>query len=168
MRFLYGNSFFSCIHNEHHIGHLFHVFDAAQILLKFFHLVHQFRNFLLGKNFKNAVFLHFFQLFQACDSGFDGVEVRQHTTEPSLVYIVHAASVRFFTDAFLCLLLCADKKDLTAVRDTFANFSIRIVNLFYCFLKVDDVDAIAFREDVFRHFGVPSSCLVSEMHTCFQ
>ena len=44
---------------------------------------------------------------------------------------------------------------------------IRFNNLFNGFLKVDDVDTVSFCEDVLCHFGVPSSCLVSEVNTCF-
>jgi hypothetical protein len=43
-----------------------------------------------------------------------------------------------------------------------------IINHPYGLLKIDDIDTISLHIDVRSHFGVPSSCLVSEMHTCFQ
>ena len=38
----------------------------------------------------------------------------------------------------------------------------------YSLLKVNDINTISFGKDVRSHFGVPSSCLVSEMNACFK
>ena len=35
-------------------------------------------------------------------------------------------------------------------------------------LKVDDVNVVSGGVDVFRHFGVPAFCLVTEVHARFE
>ena len=60
------------------------------------------------------------------------------------------------------------EKDFAFFANKFSNCSISFVYLLNCFLKVDDVNAVSFCEDVTGHFWVPSSCLVTEVYTCFK
>ena len=61
-----------------------------------------------------------------------------------------------------------DKQNLAAVRRNVAREHISLVKLFNGFLKVDNVNSVAFGENVLCHFRVPASCLMSEMNTRFK
>ena len=168
MSFLNTDSFFFRIYYEDSIRDFLHVFDTAKVFLQFIHLFFQSDNFFFRQYIKSTVFLHSLDLFQTFDSALDGLEVCQHTTKPSFVYIVHSASLSFCLNSILSLFLCTNEKNGTAVSyDIFYCF-VSCVYHTYCFLQVDDVDTISLCVDVRSHFRVPSSCLMSEMNTCFQ
>ena len=94
MGLLYTDSLFFGVYNEDGVRQFLHILNAAQVLLQLLLLFFQRDYFFLRQNIKGSVFLHFLNLFQSCDSALDGLEVGQHTTQPSLVYIIHAAALR--------------------------------------------------------------------------
>ena len=108
------------------------------------------------------------ELLKSCDSSLDGLEVGHHTTQPSSVYIVSTCTGSLFLDGISSLLLGAYEENFAAVSSYFVNEVVSLVELSYGFLQVNDVDAVSLSEDIGSHLRVPSSCLVTEMYTCFE
>ena len=81
---------------------------------------------------------------------------------------MHAAAQSLVTDGLLSLLLGADEQDVAALSCNFLHVVVSLVQLLHGLLQIDDVDAVTLGEDVLRHFGVPSSGLVTEMDACFK
>ena len=96
-------------------GHLLHVLDTAKVLLQLIPLLLECDNFLLGQHIESSVLSHLLDCSQAGNTALDGLEVGQHTAEPSLVYIVHTAALCLGLDSILCLLLGTNKQDGAAV-----------------------------------------------------
>ena len=125
-------------------------------------------NFLLRQYVERAVFSLFFQRLQAFYAFFNRLEVGQHAAEPAFVYIELIAAFGFVFNGFLSLFFRADEKDLAAFSSQVAYEIVSFVHFLYGFLQVDDVDAVAFREDETSHFRVPAASLVTEVNACFQ
>ena len=168
MCFLYTDSFFLRIYDEDSVWQFLHVFDSAKVLLKLCPLFFDFDNFFLRKYFECSIFCHSLDVFQTFDTALDCLEVCKHSSKPSLVYIIHSATLSLSFDCILCLFLCSYEKNCTAFCSDVRNSLICIVNHSYRFLQVDDVDTISLCVDVWSHLRVPSSCLMSKMNTCFQ
>ncbi len=98
----------------------------------------------------------------------DGGPVGEHTAEPALGHIGHAAAAGFFGDSFLRLALGANKEDHAAIADGLAHQIVGGGQGFDRLLKVNDVDAIALGEDEGAHGGVPFVGAMTEMDTTFQ
>lgn len=102
------------------------------------------------------------------DTGLDGLEVGQHTAEPSFVDIEHASTGGFFLDCALGLFLRSNEENLTALG---RQFTQEVVAFFYFLdglLQVNDIDSVAFREDVRSHLRVPAASLMTEVYACFK
>src|SRR5690606_37692788 len=53
----------------------------------------------------------------------------------------------------------------------FSQGTNEIVSFFYfldCLLEINNIDPVTFGEDVFFHFGVPATSLMTEMYPCFK
>ena len=166
--FLDADVLLSRIYYEDHIRQLLHFLNTADILLQLLHLFLDLYNFLLGKYIEGSVCFHLLILLQSLNTGLDGLEVCQHTTQPSLVNEVHTAALSLCLDRILCLLLCTYKEDLAALSNSIKYCLVSLVHLYNGLLKIDDVDPVSLCVDVLRHLGVPTSCLVSEMNTCLE
>jgi hypothetical protein len=79
-----------------------------------------------------------------------------------------AATLGFFGDRFLGLALRAHKQYVLTLRGKFAHEAAGFAEHFEGFLQVDNVDAVAFPENVFLHFRVPASRLVTEVNAGLQ
>ena len=66
------------------------------------------------------------------------------------------------------LSLGADEENVLAAQDDIARESLRHLQLTQCLLEIDDVDAVALREDETTHLRVPAAGLVSEVDTRFE
>ena len=163
-----GISFFSRVNDEKSARKFLHFLNTAEVFFKFLDFKVKFNNFFLRKKIERAVLFHFAKLRKTLDTGLDSRKVGKHTAEPTGIYIVHADSLGFFLNGFLSLLFRSYEKNAVAGFSNVTNKHIRFFNLFNGLLKVYDVNAVSFGEDVFRHFGVPSSGLVSEVNTCFE
>jgi hypothetical protein len=168
MCFQNSNVFFAGINNKQSGRQFFHVFDAAQVFVQFFHLMTQAQNFFFRQHIKRPVFFHLFQLTQTGNSFLNRFEVGHHAAQPTLIHVELVAADRFFTHRFLCLFFRADKQNITAILCRFTDEIVGFIYLFNGFLQVDDVDAVAFGEDVLRHFGIPAAGLMTEVHAGFQ
>src|SRR5699024_1173896 len=124
--------------------------------------------FLLGKKVKGSVLRHLMELLKSGNSGLDGLEVCHHAAEPSCVYIMSVSSYSFLLDGVARLLLRTYKENLAAVCGNISYEHVSLIELLDCLLKVDDVNAVSFCENVGSHLRVPSSCLVSEVNACLK
>ena len=111
---------------------------------------------------------HGLDLFQTIDTALDGLEVGQHSAEPSLIYIVHSAALSLGLYSVLSLFLGTNEKDVSTLSSDIKYCLVCGVNHSYRFLKVDDVDAVSLGVDVGSHFGVPSSGLMTKMYAGFE
>ena len=156
------------IDNEQSAGQLLHVFDTAQVFFQFGHFMAQDDDFFLGQQIEGAFFFHFFQVMESLDPGLDGLEVGQHTAQPSFVHIEHAAAFSFFFDGSLSLLFGAYEQHGAALGSQFTQEAVAFFHLFHGLLQIDDVDPVPFGEDVGSHLGVPAAGLMTEVYACFQ
>ena len=168
MCFLDTDSLLLRIYNEDSVRDLLHLLDTAKVLLKLLPLFLQTDYFLLRKYIKCTILRHSLDLFESLNTSLDCLEVCQHTTEPSLVYIVHTATLCLSLDRILSLLLCTYKKNVTTVCNDILYCIVSCVYHSYRLLQIDNVDTITLCVNVLSHFRVPSSCLMSEVYTCFQ
>ena len=125
-------------------------------------------HFLLRQHFERAVLLHLLKRLEAVDTALDRLEVRHHAAEPTLVDIEHIRTQSLLTDCLLRLLLRTDEEDGLALLRNAAEEVVRLVHLAHRLLQVDDVDAVALREDVTCHLRIPAARLMPEVDTCLQ
>ena len=110
------------------------------------------------------MFFHFLEFFQAFDAGLDGLEVRQHATEPALRDVEHAAPLRHFDNDGPSLLLRTHEEDGLPFLDGRAHGFVRDFDLTERFLQIDDVDIVTLGEYELFHLRVPASGLVTEVN----
>ena len=156
------------VNDEQSSGKAFHVLNTADEFLQFLDFQLQLDDFFFGKQLKSAVLFHFAQLSQSVDSAGNGLEVCQHTAEPTSVDIVHTATLRLFPDGIAGLFLGSNEQNLAAVLRHVADEHVSFIQLFDGFLQVDDVNAVSFGENVRSHFRIPSSGLVTKVYASFQ
>ena len=168
MSFLHADSLLLRVYNKDRVRKTLHLFDTAQVLLQFLHLFSQSDDFLLRQYIKRTVFFHCLDLFQSLDTALDRLKVGQHAAQPSFVNVEHAAAFCFSHNSVLCLFLGSYKKNVSAVSRDVCHCLVSLVYFYYGFLQVNDIDTVSLGIDVLSHFRVPSSCLMSEMHACFQ
>src|SRR5690606_9908561 len=166
--FVHGDALLARVNDEHRVRQPLHLPDAAQVALQLLALVAQLHHFLLGQHVEGTVCFHLFQFLQAADARLDGLEVGEHAAQPALVDVIHAAALGLFADRRLRLLLRTVKQNRAARGRQFLHELVRLFNLAHGFLQVDDVNAVALREDVRSHLGVPAARLVAEVHARFE
>ena len=168
MCFLYTDSFLFRIYDEDSIWQLLHIFNSAKVLLQLIPFFFQLDNFFFRKYIECSVFSHSLDVFQTFDTALDCLEVCEHSSKPSLIYIIHSATLSLSLDCILCLLLCSYEKDRSAICCNIRYCLVCIVYHSYRLLQVDDIDTISFCVDIRSHLRIPSSCLMSKMNTGFQ
>src|SRR5699024_10793822 len=112
---LHTDSLFLRVNDEDRIRQSLHLFDPANVLLLLLPLFFQLDNFSLSKNIKCSVRSHCLDFFQTCHTALDGLEVCQHSAEPSLIYIEHTAALCLCLDSVLSLFLCSYEQDRAAL-----------------------------------------------------
>ena len=115
-----------------------------------------------------AIFDHGFHLLHSIDTQFDGSKVGQRTAEPPSIDIVCSATLCFFGDGCLNLLLGTDENDFSTIGYVISHRVIGLSKQIDRLLQVDDVNPFALCEDVARHLGVPLSCSMPEMYSRFE
>jgi hypothetical protein len=73
-----------------------------------------------------------------------------------------------FANGIAGLLLCPDKQHSFSAHRQIADEHIGVFEHSDGLLQVDDVDAVAFRKNIRRHFRVPTTGLVPEMDARFE
>ena len=124
----------------------------------------------LCEHLETAVFTHRFDVLHFVDRLLDGLVVRQKAAEPAVVDVVLPAAFRLFLDRFLRLAFCADEKDLLVgtLGQRFRNVIESVAEKLLRFLKVNNINAVAFAKDVFLHLRVPTADLVTKVNSCFE
>ena len=109
------------VDDEHRVGELGQVADAAQVALQLLQLPAEDERLLLGHGLEVARLLHALVLLHLLHPGADGAEVGEHPAQPALVDVGHAALAGVVGDGVLGLLLGADEQDRAAVGDHVAD-----------------------------------------------
>src|SRR6202035_1673102 len=156
------------IDHEHGVRQLRHILDTLEILKEVLHFTLKARFFFLGKLVHAAIFAHGLQQLQTLDGFLQRGPVGQRATQPAVVHEKCAAALGLFGGRFLGLALGAHKKNVSALRGKFANEAARFAEHFQRLLQIDNVNAVAFPEDVLLHFRIPASCLVTEVNSGLQ
>src|ERR1700730_16425413 len=167
-RFLDRDFFGVGIDNEHGIGKLRHILDSFEILKEVLHFALEARFFFLRELIHAAIFGHGLQQLQTLDRFLQRRPVRQRATQPAVVHEKCAAALRLFGDRFLGLALSAHKKNVPSLRGKFTNEATGFAEHFQRLLKIDNVNAVAFPENILLHFRIPASCLVTEVNSGLQ
>jgi len=156
------------VNDEHGVGQAAHVLDTRQALVELLQLAGHGQGLALGQAVKTAVLLHGLNVPQTLDRLLDGLEIGQHSARPAPVDPRHTAAHGFLADRLLRGLLGADEKDRALAGGELADEIDGLVEQRHRLLEVDNVDFIAFPEDVGAHLGMPETGLVAEMHTGLQ
>src|SRR5699024_627482 len=108
------------------------------------------------------------ELLEAVHAGGDRLQVGEHAAQPALVHVGHAHAGGLLLDGLLRLLLGADEQDGAAVGDGLLDEVVRLVDVRQGLHEVDDVDAVALREDEATDLRVPATGLVTEVDAALQ
>ena len=111
---------------------------------------------------------HGFQFLEPLDGLLHRQHVGEQAAQPALVDVVHLAAGGFFGDGFLRLALGADEEHVLALRGHLAHEPRGVLEHLQGLLQVDDVDSVAFAEDVFFHLRIPALGLVPEVNAGFE
>src|SRR5690606_21514239 len=106
---------------------------------------------LLRVEVERAFLLPSLELAQTADLLLDRREVGQHTTEPALGDVERVRPLRLALDHRPKLPLGADEENPIATGHHITNERLSQLELTGGLLEVDDVDAIALREDELAH-----------------
>ena len=156
------------VDDEQHVGDAVHVLDAAQAAFELRELAPEREPLLLAHPVEAAFLDQRLELLQPLDRLLDGAVVGQHAAEPAPVDVGHRTPLRLGRDALLGRPLGADEQDGAAVRGHAAEKVQGVVVEGKGLLEIDDVDLVAFAEDVGKHLRVPEACLVAEVDAGLQ
>ncbi len=144
-------------------GQALHLADAAERRLELVQLLGQEGGLLLREAVEVAGELAGLELVEQADALPDRDEVGHHAAEPALGDVRLAGAHRLLHHRLLRLLLGADEQHALAAGDGLGDELERRVEALDRLGEVDDVDAVALREDEGLHLGVPAASLVSEV-----
>ena len=119
--------------------------------------------FLLRIKLVGTLFLASLQLLEPADLLSDGLEVREHTTKPTLGNVECPTLLRLLLNDRVELPLGTHEQDALAREDDLADGFLRHNEPVERLAQINDVDPVALTEDEFLHLRVPPASLVSEM-----
>src|SRR5690606_29508072 len=119
---------------------------------------------LLRVEVERPLLLAALQFAQPADLLLDRGEVRQHPAEPALRHIERVRPLGLALDDWTKLALRADEQHAVSARDHVPHQRLRQLDLTRSLLEIDDVDAVALREDELPHLRVPTARLVAEVY----
>jgi hypothetical protein len=102
------------------------------------------------------------------DIPFNGAEVGQRSSEPSLVHIKHSRPGSLLLDGVLSLLLRPDEEDRPPLAAGIDHELVGFLEEPDGLLKIDDVNPVSGAENVLLHLGIPPLGLVAKMNSSFQ
>src|SRR5580704_5916938 len=85
-----------------------------------------------------------------------------------MIDVEHAAAIGFLGHRLLSLALGSQEKNGLAVAALLAHKSRGLAKQLQCLLQINDVDSIAFAENVFLHLRIPAAGLMAEMNSSLQ
>ena len=103
-----------------------------------------------------AGLVHFFHALKFHDARENGGPVGQGAGQPAFDDVGHAAAFCFHLDGFLRLALGAHKEHGAAISNIIADKFIGALQTLNSLLKVNDMDAVSFSEDITVSCGDPS------------
>src|SRR4029453_17999074 len=128
------------------------VADTTEVGLKLGEFALEEQELLLGVTGAGDVLeVDLFEFLHALDTLGDSLEVGEHTAQPTLVHVRLANAGSLLGNCFLSLLLGADEQDGAAVGDSSLDELVGAVDVGQRLLEVNDVDAVALREDEALH-----------------
>ena len=146
-----------------------HVADAAERALELLLLAAHHQQLLLrAARGGDVVEVDLLELAQTLETLGDGGEIGEHPAEPPLVDVGHANALGLLAHGLLRLLLRPDEEDRPAVGDRLLDEVVSAVDVHDRLAQVDDVDGVAFGEDVSLHLRVPAPGLVPEVDAGFE
>ena len=165
--FGHGDGFLVGVDHEQDVGQAAHLLDAAERPFQLVALAGQTQEFFLGQADVLVLDL-LLDLAQALDGVGNGPPVGHHAAEPTVVYVVLAATLGGLGDRRGGLALGADKEHPPAAGNGAAHRHHGGVQHGNRLLQVDDVYAVADPEQVGGHLGVPTAGSVSEMNASLE
>src|SRR5580704_13015010 len=85
-----------------------------------------------------------------------------------MIDVEHAAAIGFLGHRLLSLALGSQEKNGLAVAALLAHKARGLAKQLQCLLQINDMDSIAFAEDIFLHLRIPTAGLVAEMNSSLQ
>ena len=156
------------VDHEDRSGKPLHVGHAREVVLEALEVVLRVVGLLAAHPLEVALRLHDAQLGEAAQAALDDREVGEHPAHPTMGDVGLPGVAADLLDDVLGLLLGTDEEDLLAAPDDISQVFAGDVELLLGLLEVDDVDAVARREDVRAHTGVPAAGLVAEVNSGLQ
>jgi len=163
-----GQFFAHHIDDKEHVGQVRHRAQAADAVIQAYEFLAQQQGFLLGQTFQLAARIAVFQILHVLHTLADRAEVGERATEPAGGDEGHAAAFSFAADRFLRLFLGAHEENQSTLAHCVAHDLVGVVDLPHGLLEVDDVDAVALREDERAHLRMPAAGPVAEMDAGFE
>ena len=153
------------IEHKDRVWSLGEVSDTGKVALKFDEFPRLEKRLLLRHGVELTRVAHALIFLHLVDALRDGLEVGQHATQPTLVYVGHATLLGVRLDRVLYLALGSHEHDRSTVRGEIAHECVCIFQTIERLVEIDDVNAVALAVNEPLHFRVPTSGLVSEMDT---
>src|SRR6185437_9731221 len=147
------------VDDEERIRQRLHVLDAAQALFELVHLAPKLGRLLLAPLVEGAGGRELGDLPEPLDRLADGLEVRQHAPQPSLIDIRLARALGLFLHGLARGALGTDEEHGAAVGDHALDELGRLRIERLRLLEIDDVDLVTLAEDERGHLRVPEAGL---------
>ena len=151
------------VHHEQRVGQPLHALDAGKVGRKMLALPLQLDDFLLGQQVIAPVGGHVVEFLKALHRLLHRYPVGEQPAQPAAVDIGHATAVGLFGNRVLRLALGPDKQHQLALGGQLGHELRRLFEHLQRLLQVDDVNAVAFPEDILLHLRIPALRLVSEV-----
>ena len=151
------------IDHEEQIRQPVHLTDAPQPLVQAIDLSLFEQGFLLRQVFEFAGIPAPLERFEFLDTAVDRAPICERPPQPAHVHIGHATALSLAFDGLLRLALRADKEHHAIVGNRVAHEGIGRFQGLECALQIDDVNAVAFGEDVGFHQWVPLAGSMAEV-----
>src|SRR5690606_36323019 len=141
---------------------------AADLALEPLKLLELLRRLVLRKEIPLALLLLLLEALERLEPPANRDPVGQRAAQPAGVHVELAAALGLAANDVLGLLLGTDEKNVLATGRKAADELVRRLQHRDRLLQVQDVDAIALREDVALHLRVPAVLLVTEVDACLE
>jgi len=166
--FRYSNAFMVDVDDEQCIGQAAHVLDTTEALFQLLGFTATHQHFFLGQFVESTVNGLGFEITQTTHRGANGFVVGEHATQPTLVDIRHACTGCLLLDDFAGSAFGTNEQHLLFALGHALDQTHGLLEGRERVFKVDDMDFVARAENVFAHFRVPVTTLVTEMDTGLQ
>ena len=151
------------VDDKYHVRHAGHGAYTREPQVETVDLTLDQQSLFLGQLFDITCGKKLFHPVQFQDALVHGGPVGQHAAQPAFGDEWHAAAHGLIADRFLRLALGANKHDNPTIGNRITDNVIRDVNRLHRLLQINDMNTIAFGEDIRLHTRVPLVGPVAEM-----